>query len=226
MPGSWAPPPFVSLCLPLSPFMWVALPGCCAPRLPLSPPSPFVSRRLRCFFDVPLTVWGLRWCDFVNLCDYRPWLHKHGSCPKPAVPCVPCGTLQNCDTRTVSHGLCSQMACEGPCQRPQTMKQKLSSLWRIWRCSPQCFSGLGVGPSLLRPTAPTKSTEHTSQPLPMCWRGFLVTGQPLNEQSPSHCLAASLGPGTSKLPAAGPPFEDLFGFCEGSLEHAFWKVRR
>ena len=109
--------PFVSLCLPLSLFMWAALPGCFASRLPLSPfvslclplspfvslclssrerlcrvalllaspclpLSPFVSRRLYCFFDVPLTVWGLRWCNlgFFGKASKKDVGLQHQSC--------------------------------------------------------------------------------------------------------------------------------------------------
>ena len=71
--------PFISLCLPScgcvggfagllcssSPFVSLRLPS-----------SPFVSRCLHSFFDVPLTVWGLRWCNLLlfaqsNLCPFR-----------------------------------------------------------------------------------------------------------------------------------------------------------
>ena len=73
-------PPFASLCLPLSLFVslhvggFAGLPSSSPPfvslRLPL---SPIVSRRLHCFLDVPLIVWGLRWCNLHepqgNVCD-------------------------------------------------------------------------------------------------------------------------------------------------------------
>ena len=93
MPGSpclpWSPfvslclplSPFVSLCLPLSPFVSLCLPvppfvSLCLPSCGWAffclPSSPFVPRRLHCFFDLPLTVWGrgLRWCSCHNCCCF------------------------------------------------------------------------------------------------------------------------------------------------------------
>ena len=68
--------PFVSLCLPWSPFMCrvaVLLVSLCLPS------SPFVSCCLQCFFDVPVTVWGLRWYNFLTrICTARSSIAEFG----------------------------------------------------------------------------------------------------------------------------------------------------
>ena len=76
------------------------LPGCCAPRLPLSPFVSLCLRRLHCFIDVPLTVWGLRWCNLSLAGPVVLWscgpLVLRSSGPGSSGPAVPsCDPLAN-----------------------------------------------------------------------------------------------------------------------------------
>ena len=131
------------------------------------------------------------------------------------IPLCPGGTLQNCDT--MSHGLCSQMACEGVPSGKATSAEaevELSLASVVTRLSALVgWASVGQLTDLLPELSGLQVSLFNHSLRHTAWRPGRL--------EECHCVMTKLpeiwlGSKKRLRPAAGPPFEDLFGFREGT----------